>query len=142
MRVKIYRGGCDVETHEIPPLVGRTITRDGIEVGTERLDCGSESEAEADDVADIIERFTFSPEEGGVLRRLVRKWERSDEGWRHVDRVANGTFDMVIIAPEETEAITRIDVDDVQAWPEEDTGGDRVRELEGLVDRLVSEAGA
>lgn len=59
-----------------------------------------------------------------------------------MDRVANGTFDMVIIAPEETEAITRIDVDDVQAWPEEDTGGDRVRELEGLVDRLVSEAGA
>lgn len=46
---------------------------------------------------------------------------------------------MVVVAPEETGSITRIEVDDVQVWPEEEDGG-RIAELEALVERLTAEA--
>lgn len=142
MRVKVYREGCDIETHEIPQLAGKTVTRDGVDVDGTHLKGGSETEAEVDNVADVIERFTFSPEEGGVLKRLVRKWENTPEGWRHVDRVANKTYGMVIVAPEEAETVTRIDVDEVQVWPEDadDTDG-RIAELEALAGHLAAGAG-
>ena len=139
MRVKIYRAGCDVETHEIPQLAGKTVTRDGIDVDGTRVKCGTETESEVDDVADVIERFTFSPERGGFLERFVRRWEYASGEWRHVDRSANGTRGMVVVAPEETGSITRIEVDDVQVWPEEEDGG-RIAELEALVERLTAGA--
>ena len=101
MRVKIYRQGCDVETHEIPQLAGKTVTRDGIDVDGTRVKCGTETESEVDDVADVIERFTFSPERGGFLERFVRRWEYVNGMWRHVDRGANGTRGMVVVAPDE-----------------------------------------
>ena len=73
MRVKIYRQGCDIETHEIPQLAGKTVTRDGVDMDGARVKCGTETESEVDDVADVIERFTFSPERGGFLERFVRR---------------------------------------------------------------------
>ena len=141
MRVKIYREGCDVETHEIPQLAGKTVTRDGIDVEGTRVKCGTETESEVDDVADVIERFTFSPERGGFLERFVRRWECVNGVWRHVDRGANGTRGMVVVAPDEVESITHIEVDDVQVWPEGEDGG-RIAELEALVERLTAGAGA
>ncbi len=141
MRVKIYRQGCDVETHEIPQLAGKTVTRDGIDVDGTRVKCGTETESEVDDVADVIERFTFSPERGGFLERFVRRWEYVNGMWRHVDRGANGTRGMVVVAPDEVGSVTRIEVDDVQVWPEGEDGG-RIAELEALVERLTAGAGA
>lgn len=143
MRVKIYRRGCDVETHEIPQLAGKTVTHDGTDVDGVLMRGGSETESDVDDVADIIERFTFTPEEGGVLERFVRRREFMGGEWRHVDRIANGTADMVVIAPEEAGSVTRIDVDEIQVWPE---GGDdpegRIAELEALAERLAAGVGA
>lgn len=139
MRVKIYRQGCDIETHEIPQLAGKTVTRDGVDMDGARVKCGTETESEVDDVADVIERFTFSPERGGFLERFVRRWECVNGVWRHVDRGANGTRGMVVVAPEETGSVTRIEVDDVQVWPEEEDGG-RIAELEALVERLTAGA--
>ena len=129
MRVKIYREGCDVETHEIPQLAGKTVTRDGVDMDGARVKCGTETESEVDDVADVIERFTFTPERGGFLERFVRRWEYASGEWRHVDRSA----------PDEVGSVRRIEVDDVQVWPEEEDGG-RIAELEALVERLTTEA--
>lgn len=140
MRVKIYRQGCDVETHEIPQLAGKTVTHDGIDIDGTRVQCGSETESEVDDVADVIERFTFSPEKGGTLKRMVRKWLHTERGWGYVDVVANNAYDVVVVAPDEVESVTHIEVDDVQVWPEEDGG--RIAELEALVERLTAGAGA
>lgn len=139
MRVKIYREGCNVETHEIPQLAGKTVTRDGIDVEGTWVKCGTETESEVDDVADVIERFTFSPERGGFLERFVRRWEYVNGMWRHVDRGANGTRGMVVVAPDEVGSVRRIEVDDVQVWPEEEDGG-RIAELEALVERLTAGA--
>ena len=61
--------------------------------------------------------------------------------WRHVDRGANGTRGMVVVAPDEVGSVTRIEVDDVQVWPEEEDGG-RIAELEALVERLTAGATA
>ena len=141
MRVKIYREGCDVETHEIPQLAGKTVTRDGIDIDGTRVKCGTETESEVDDVADVIERFTFSPERGGFLERFVRRWECVNGVWRHVDRGANGTRGMVVVALDEVGSVKRIEVDDVQVWPEEEDGG-RIAELEALVERLTAGATA
>ena len=141
MRVKIYRTGCDVETHEIPQLAGKTVTRDGIDIDGTRVKCGSETESEVDDVADVIERFTFSPERGGFLERFVRRWEFVNGEWCHIDRSANGTRGMVVVAPDEAGSVRRIEVDDVQVWPEEEDGG-RIAELEALVERLTAGATA
>lgn len=141
MRLKIYREGCDVETHEIPQLAGKTVTRDGIDIDGTRVKCGTETESEVDDVADVIERFTFSPERGGFLERVVRRWECVNGVWRHVDRGANGTRGMVVVALDEVGSVKRIEVDDVQVWPEEEDGG-RIAELEALVERLTAGATA
>lgn len=141
MRVKIYREGCDVETHEIPQLAGKTVTRDGIDIDGTRVKGGTETESEVDDVADVIERFTFSPERGGFLERIVRRWECVNGVWRHVDRGANGTRGMVVVSPDEVGSVARIEVDDVQVWPEEEDGG-RIAELEALVERLMAGAAA
>ena len=141
MRVKIYRKGCDVETHEIPQLAGKTVTRDGIDIDGTRVKCGSETESEVDDVADVIERFTFSPEKGGALKRVVRKWMHTEGGWGYVDEVANNAYDVAVVAPDEVGSVKRIEVDDVQVWPEGEDGG-RIAELEALVERLTAGAGA
>lgn len=141
MRVKIYRQGCDIETHEIPQLAGKTVTRDGVDMDGARVKCGTETESEVDDVADVIERFTFSPERGGFLERFVRRWEFVNGEWRHIDRSANGTRGMVVVAPDEVGSVRRIEVDDAQIWPEEEDGG-RIAELEALVERLTAGAPA
>lgn len=141
MRVKIYRAGCDIETHEIPQLAGKTVTRDGTDVDGTHLKGGSETESEIDGIADVVERFTFTLEEGGVLERIVRRWEYAGGECRYVDRYANGTRGMLVVAPEEAETVTRVDVDDVQVWPEDGGGADvRITELEALAGRLAAGA--
>ena len=117
------------------------MTRDGIDIDGTRVKCGSETESEVDDVADVIERFTYSPEKGGALKWVVRKWMHTEGGWGYVDEVANNAYDVVVVASDEAGSVKRIEVDDVQVWPEEEDGG-RIAELEALVERLTAGAGA
>lgn len=135
MQVKVYRNGCDVEAHEIPPFVGKTTTWDGIDAGAERrIDCGNESESDADCIADIKERFRFSPDWGGVLERIIVRPD-GREGFK--SSYSNGTRGMVVIPPGGADGVIRITVDGEQVWPELIDSG-TIGMLENQITELLS----
>lgn len=136
MVIKIFRAGCDVEAHEVPPFVGLSTTTEGVHAGEAVIDSGSETASEADRVSDVVERFRYTPEGGGVLERRIT---RQQPGGGHETGCANGTQGMVIVPPGDA-AVRRIDVDGEQVWPE-DAASDRVAELEAMLERMLAEQG-
>ena len=133
--VKSYREGCDIESREIPPFAGESVTSEGQDFGTAHVRDGSTTAQEADRVADVRERFRFTPEGGGALERAVARYDagRGQLSWR----AANGTLGMRIVQPGDR-TIRRITVDGEQVWPEEDDANGRIRELQEMVDRLLA----
>ena len=115
MEVKVYRKtpeGTTIESHMIPPFVGRSTTfEDEIE--------GTTTTSDADGVSDVVETVRVGTAVGVTLtRRTISRAGRSWEG-----KWANGTEDQLIVTPEElTTEVTRVDVDGETVWPQE--GGD------------------
>lgn len=135
MEVKIYKradGGVDISSHGIPPYVGRSVTRDDVDMGDGvRVECGTETTADVDEVSDVCDRFRFDPVNGGVLERTIT----GPRGTHY----ANYSKGRLIVEPEEIPAIVRITVDGEQVWPEEvpvDAG-----RIGDLVDRIEAELG-
>lgn len=134
MQVKVFRRGCNVETHEIPPYEGRGLTwPDPTLSGDIRLVGGSELVPGTEGVLDVVDRFEFDPMRGGRLSRRVR----TERDWGGTPRAAvmvpSGYS--VVVAPEEVADVVRIDVDGEQVWPEVRGGG--VEEIRALAEQLV-----
>lgn len=133
MEVKVYKraeDGVDIASHAIPPYVGRSVTRDDVDMGDGvRVECGSETTADVDKVSDICDRFRFSPAKGGYLERTV-----TGPTGTHF---TNYTKERRIIRPEEVPDIIRITLDGEQVWPKEvavDAG-----RIEDIVSRIEAE---
>ena len=135
MEVKIYKraeDGLDIASHAIPPYVGRSVTRDDVDMGDGvRVECGTETTADVDELSDVSDRFRFSPVKGGFLERTVT----GPTGTHYV----NYSKGRCIIKPEEVPDIIRITLDGEQVWPDEvavDAG-----RIEDIVSRIEAELG-
>ncbi len=118
MEVKVYKRGCDVECHSIPPFVGKTTTTEGRSSFGIEVDSGSESVSDADSVADVADRFRCTPELGAVLERHITRGSYVAGGRKFETYIGNGAIGMVIVPPDELPRVVRITVDGERVWPE------------------------
>lgn len=132
MEIKAFRKGCAVESISVPPLVGTSRTREHTCLGTDLVD-GSDTTSSLDAVMAVTERFSFSPEGGGVLERTLRT--AGGEAY------ANRTQGMVVI-PAGDSSVVRVDVDGETVWPEDNGGSDATLDRIGtMLDSLGADDG-
>jgi hypothetical protein len=132
MEIKVFRSGCRVESVSVPPLVGVSRTREHNALGTDLVD-GTDTTSSLDGIMAVTERFSFSPEEGGILERTLRT--AGGEAY------ANRTQGMVVI-PAGDSSVTRVDVDGETVWPEDNGGSDATLDRIGsMLDSLDAEDG-